>query len=96
MSWARKQYLNKPIAKSAKPIAAQKSSKSQGEVWNLDEIFGNKSIDSLLADLRIKIDAFTKFRQKLNDNIPVQDFKDMIVLKEDITVLATRSAHIIN
>lgn len=80
---SNKKKSNKPIAKSAKPI-------SQGEVWNLDEILGNKSIDSLLADLRIKIDAFTKFRQKLNDNISVQDFKDMIVLKEDITVLANK------
>jgi oligoendopeptidase F len=58
------------------------------DVWNLNDILGGKTFDVLLKELTQKTEAFKNKRNKLNNSISVVEFKNILLLKEDITKLS--------
>jgi len=87
---SNKKPLNKKDSKDSKPV------KIQGDVWDLEDVLGTKTSEQHISDLKVKIEAFKKFRDKLNDNISNETFREILLAKEQIKKSIARLMHYYN
>jgi oligoendopeptidase F len=58
--------------------------------WNLKEIIEPEGLDNLKKGLNNKVNKFKSYRSKLNENIDINLFNEILNLKEEISKLISR------